>query len=197
MEPAVSIYPGSRHPLHLYDQAKNFFFLTKLIVKDGSGDPETSPCYAAIGLDCWVTSHDALLLTLISFTLHVHITLSLSLACVSLSQQVSLVWVMEVIVPFSCPLNPQPIKADGCPPWVWLCQKFLPVKREFSVFTVALCMLRTGDWIKIKFWCNLLVSLAFYHFFGSEWIGLIWNLFNLIWLDCDCVKTIWTLTGLN
>jgi len=41
-------------------------FLIKLIVKDGSGDPETSHSYAAIGLDCWGTSHDAPLLTLLS-----------------------------------------------------------------------------------------------------------------------------------
>ena len=34
-------------------------FLTKLIVRDGSRDPETTHSYAAIGLDYWRTSHDA------------------------------------------------------------------------------------------------------------------------------------------
>ena len=67
-------------------------FLRKFIVRDGSGDPETSHSYAAIDPDCWRTSHDAPLLTLLSFTLHVHMTLLLSLICVSLSQQVSLGW---------------------------------------------------------------------------------------------------------
>ena len=41
-------------------------FLIKLIVRDGSGDPETSHGYAVIGLDCWGTSHDAPLLPLLS-----------------------------------------------------------------------------------------------------------------------------------
>jgi len=41
-------------------------FLIKHIVSDGSGDPETSHSYAALGLDCWGTSHDAPLLPLLS-----------------------------------------------------------------------------------------------------------------------------------
>ena len=45
-------------------------FFTKLIVKDGSGDPETSHSRSAINLDCWGTSHYAPLLTLLSFTLN-------------------------------------------------------------------------------------------------------------------------------
>lgn len=36
-------------------------FLIKLIVRAGSGDPEPSLSYAAIGSGCWWTSHDALL----------------------------------------------------------------------------------------------------------------------------------------
>ena len=44
-------------------------FLIRLTVRDGSGDPETSHSYAAIGLGCWGTSHDAPVLTLLSFYL--------------------------------------------------------------------------------------------------------------------------------
>ena len=42
-------------------------FFTKFIVRGGSGDLETSHSYAAIGLDCWGTSHDAPLLSRFSF----------------------------------------------------------------------------------------------------------------------------------
>ena len=59
-----------------------------------------------------------------------------------------------------CPLKPQLVKADGHPSWVWFCQRFLPVKRESFLSTVATGTLRTGDWSKEKFRCNLLVYLA-------------------------------------
>ena len=72
--------------------------LIKLIVRDGSGDPKTSHSCAAIGLDCWQTSHDTPLLTVLFF-LYVHMTFLLSLPCVSLSQQVSLVWCNGVCGP--------------------------------------------------------------------------------------------------
>jgi len=42
------------------------FFLIKFTVRDDCGDPETFTSYAAIGLDCWGTSHDASFLTLFS-----------------------------------------------------------------------------------------------------------------------------------
>ena len=43
-------------------------FLTKLIVGDGSGDPETSH---SIDIDCWGTSHDTPFLTSFSFALKI------------------------------------------------------------------------------------------------------------------------------
>ena len=51
-----------------------------------SGDPEKSHSYSAIGLDCWGTSHDTPFLMLLSSII------LLSLTCVSLSEQLSLVW---------------------------------------------------------------------------------------------------------
>ena len=42
----------------------------------------------------------------------------------------------------------------------WFCQRFLPVKRESFLSTVASGTLRTGDWTEEKFQCNLLVFLA-------------------------------------
>ena len=92
MEPTASRRPGSRSPLYLLRLGLKPFFFTKSMVRVGSGDPETSHSYAAIGPDCWGSPHDASLLPLLSFTLHVHITLLLSLPCVFLSEQVSLVW---------------------------------------------------------------------------------------------------------
>ena len=76
-------------------------FLIKLIVGDGSGDPETSHSYAAIGPDCWGTSHDAPL-----STLHVHVTLLLLLTCVSLSAGISGLVLWSLLSPLFCPLNP-------------------------------------------------------------------------------------------
>jgi len=76
--------------------------LTKLIVRDGSGDPETSHSYAAIGPNCWRSSHDAPLLSLLSMY-------------ISPSQQVSLAWCYGAC----CPLNPQLVEADGRPSWFW------------------------------------------------------------------------------
>ena len=65
--------------------------LKRFIVRDESADPEKSHSCVVVGLYYWGTSHNAPFLTLISFTLHVQMTL-LSLTCVSLSQQVSLSW---------------------------------------------------------------------------------------------------------
>ena len=39
----------------------------------------------------------------------------------------------------------QLVEVDDHSFWVWFCQKFLLVKREFLLSTVALCMLRMGD----------------------------------------------------
>ena len=74
------------------------------------------------------------------------------------AQQVTFEWCLLSLL--FCPLKPQLVEADGHPSWVWFCQRFLPVKRESFLSTVASCMLRTGDWTKEKFRCNLLVSLA-------------------------------------
>jgi len=68
--------------------------------------------------------------------------------------------VMVFFPPLFCLLKPQLVEADGHPSWVWFCQRFLPIKREMFLSTVASGMLRTGDWTEDKFWCNLLVSLA-------------------------------------
>ena len=133
-------------------------FFIKLIVGNGSGDPETSHSYAAIGLDCWGASSVTPFLTLISFSpvwflnYYVHVTLLWLLTCVSLLRC--------LLSPLFCPLKLQLVGADGHPSWFWFCQRFLPVKRESFLSTVASCTRRTGDWTEDKFRSNLLVSLA-------------------------------------
>ena len=63
------------------------------------------------------------------------------------------------VPPLFCLIKPQLVEADGHPSWVWFCQRFLPVKRESFLSTVATGTLRTGDWTEDNFRCNLLVSL--------------------------------------
>ena len=84
-------------------------------------------------------------------------------------------------------------------PWFWFCQRFLPVKKEFFLSTVTLCMLRMGNWIEEKFQCNLLVSLAKLLFIlsGFLWFGPIQNLINWDWLEYDCIAIVWIIIGLN
>ena len=77
----------------------------------------------------------------------------------------------SLLSPPFCPLKPQLVETDGRPSWFWFWWRFLPVKREFFLSTVASCTLRTGDWLKEKFQCNLLVSWAGKLFF---WIGSVW-----------------------
>ena len=84
-----------------------------------------------------------------------------------------------LLSPLFCPLKALLVEADGHPSWVWFCQRFLPVKRESFLSTVASCMFRMGDWTKEKFRCILLVSLARKLSFKLAlyvWIGLIGGL---------------------
>ena len=81
-------------------------FLRKLIVRDGSGDSETFHSYAAIDLDCWGTSDDATLITLLSFTLHVVINLCFFFSA-DIPGQVLWSW----LFPLSCP--PQTPASQG------------------------------------------------------------------------------------
>ena len=68
---------------------------------------------------------------------------------INLCQQVSFEWCYGVFSPsFLSSQTP----AGQC--------RFLPVKRESFLSTVATGTLRTGDWTEEKFRCNLLVSLA-------------------------------------
>ena len=46
--------------------------------------------------------------------------------------------------PLPLSLSAQLIEADGCTPRAWFCPRFLPVKREFFVATVAKCLLMMG-----------------------------------------------------
>ena len=85
---------------------KHSYFI-ELIVRDGSGNPETSHSYSATDLDCWGTSHVASFWTLLSFTHDVHMTLLLS--CISLPQQVSLAWCHGACCSL-CPLLTTPIR---------------------------------------------------------------------------------------
>ena len=62
--------------------------------------------------------------------------------------------------------------------YILFCQRFLPVKRESFLSTVASGMLRTGDWTEDKFQCNLLVSLARVLFLN--WLYMNYG------LDYDC-----------
>ena len=57
VEPAANLGSGS---------LKLSFFSFLITVRDGSDDPKTTHSYAAIGLDCWGTAHDAPLLPLLS-----------------------------------------------------------------------------------------------------------------------------------
>jgi len=52
---------------------------------------------------------------------------------------------------FVGPLSSQLVQADGRPSWFWFWWRFLPIKREFFLPTVASCTIRTGDWIREKF----------------------------------------------
>jgi len=74
--------------------------------------------------------------------------------CFSLSAGISGLVLWCLLFPLSCPLNPQLVEEDGRPSWFWFWWRFLPVKREFFLSTVASCTLRTGDWIREKFQCN-------------------------------------------
>ena len=85
----------------------------QLPVYDGSGDPGTSHCYAAPCSPC-------------IYYIIVFINLWFSFS----ADIPGLVFGL-FSSPLSCPLNPQHVEADGQPPLVWFCQRFLPVKREF------------------------------------------------------------------
>ena len=65
MEPAASVGTGGGTSFLSLRLGLKLSFLMKLIARDASGDPQTSHRYAAIGLDCWGTSDDAPLLTLL------------------------------------------------------------------------------------------------------------------------------------
>ena len=96
---------------------------------------------------------------LYSFFLHVRITLLLSLACVSLSQQVSLVWCNGVCCPlFPVLSNPSWLRQMAALPQSGSARGFFLLKGSFF---------RTGDWSKEKFLCNLLVFLAWLLFLKS------------------------------
>jgi len=97
-----------------------------------------------------------------------------------------------LLSPLSCPLSPQLVQVAS---WFWFLWRFLPVKREFLLSTVASCMLRMGDWIREKFQCNLLVPLA--RLLLNVWNGIIWNSINCTWLGYDCITMNWILIGLN
>ena len=50
---------------------------------------------------------------------------------------------------------------------------FFLLKGSFIISTVASCILRMGDWIEVKFGCNLLVSLA--RLISLNWTYLEFN----------------------
>jgi len=109
-------------------------FLIKLIVRDGSDDPETSHSSAAINLDYWRTSCDAPLLTplsLLSMYLCTYIYIVVINLCFSFS-----VGIPGLVSTLSCPLNPQVVEADGHHFWFWW--KFFPVERKFFLSTITL-----------------------------------------------------------
>ena len=112
--------------------------------------------------------------------------------CFSVSAGISGLVLWCLLSPLSCPLNPQPIEAGGSPSWVWFSQRFLPVKREFFLSTVASGTLRTGDWTKEKFQCNLYLSIARILFlnwlymneldlFWIQLIGFYWIMITMNW----------------
>lgn len=51
----------------------------------------------------------------------------------------------------SLPRSAQPVKTDSQPPWVWICWRSFPVKKQFFLSTVAKCFLieRTVDFFFI------------------------------------------------
>ena len=98
----------------------------------------------------------------------------------------------------SCPLNFQPVQADGCPRRVWFCQRFLPIKRDFFLSIIISCLLRTRDWIKSKFLCSIVASLARQLFLNGlcrNWTNLESNEIDLIGLWFITMN--WILIGLN
>ena len=71
--------------------------------------------------------------------------------CFSVSAGILWMVLWCVLSPRFCLLKPQLFEADGHPSWVWFCQRFLPVKRESFLSTVASGMLRMGNWTEEKF----------------------------------------------
>jgi len=103
-----------------------------------------------------------------------------------------------LLSPLFRPLNPQPVQADGRPSRVWFRQKFLPVKREFFLSTIASCMLRTGFGSKGCFnpICLFPKLGFFFNWFCMNWTNLEFR------LDYDCSKInwinqTWIVIGLN
>ena len=114
-------------------------FFIKFIVRDGSGGPETSHSWTAIGPDCLCQTFSSfcslfpLLFpnkTLCTFG----IILVINIVCVSFE------WCYGVC--FTLFLSSQ--TTGGHPCWFWFWWRFLPVKRELFLSTVASCMLRTN-----------------------------------------------------
>jgi len=87
-------------------------FFTKLLIRGGSGDPETSHSYAVFGLHCWGTSYDTSFLTPFSLC-------TLNIIVVTSSQQVSLAWCYGICCPSFLSSQP-PASRDGWPPFLCL-----------------------------------------------------------------------------
>jgi len=107
-------------------------------------------------------------------------TLLLSLSCFPVPTGIIWMVLWCLLSPLFFPLNPQLVEADAHPSWVWFCQRFLLVKREFFFSPQSPCA--RSRWV-IRW--NLLVSLT--RQFFKKWLCINWtNLefieFELIWL---------------
>ena len=145
--------------------------MTRLLIRYGSGDPETSHSYAAIGLDCWGTSCDAPL-----FTLPVVNKSLLWLTCVSPWPGVMVPVFLVLSTPASRGRRPHFLS-------VVLLEVSSCEKGSFLLFVQSPNRtLRMGDWSKEIVQCNLLASLAgnyFFFFFLNQ------NCIKYIYLDSN------------
>ena len=176
-------------------------FLTQLIVRDGSGDSHTWFSYNATSLDCWGTSHDALLLPLLSLlSMYMWHYCCHQLVFLFLSRYP---WPGVVVLFVPSFLSSQPKTGqDGRPSWFWW--RFLPLhchlmhapdgglnRREHSMksvgFKSALSELDYFGFNCISFNWILI---------GLQWIGL-WTVFPkclemtvvVIWFDINKTET--------
>ena len=127
---------GKQTPSQTLRLGLKLSFLTKLIVSSCSGDPETSHSYAAIGQDCSLCS------LFLSCKNNIIVVINL---CFSFSAGFPGLVLWCLLAPLSCPLKPELVEADGRPPWVWFCQMFIPVEREFFLSTVTLSPSRVSS----------------------------------------------------